>query len=163
MLFWHYAASLMNRVGSMQRSLNHKPNRGFRIIRVNGGFTLVEIVVVLAILAVLASMALFAYNSYIEKAKVTVATSTLDNVRKTLEVYHIDNGNYPANIDFAGCVDNQGRTVFPPVLCDQLKSDLFAVDSYVVSGQNYLLTVRANDSSHTVMKMTADNIAIQGH
>lgn len=39
----------------------------------NGGFTLVELIVVIAILAILATIAVPAYSKYVEKAQDTVA------------------------------------------------------------------------------------------
>ena len=40
-----------------------------KLMRKNGGFTLVELIVVIAILAILAGIAVPAYSGYIEKAK----------------------------------------------------------------------------------------------
>ena len=46
----------------------------------NGGFTLVELIVVIAILAILAGVAVPAYSGYIEKAKTAADTQTLSAV-----------------------------------------------------------------------------------
>ena len=46
----------------------------------NGGFTLVELIVVIAILAILAGVALPAYSGYITKAKDAAAITELDAV-----------------------------------------------------------------------------------
>ena len=47
----------------------------------NGGFTLVELIVVIAILAILAGVAVPAYSGYIQKAKDAAVLSELDAVK----------------------------------------------------------------------------------
>ena len=47
----------------------------------NGGFTLVELIVVIAILAILAGVAVPAYSGYITKAKDAAVLSELDAVK----------------------------------------------------------------------------------
>ena len=46
----------------------------------NGGFTLVELIVVIAILAILAGIAIPAYSGYIEKAKDAAVITELDAI-----------------------------------------------------------------------------------
>ena len=50
------------------------------IIKKNGGFTLVELIVVIAILAILAGIAVPAYSGYIEKAKDAAVIVELDAI-----------------------------------------------------------------------------------
>ena len=47
----------------------------------NGGFTLVELIVVIAILAILAGVAIPAYSGYIEKAKDAAVITELDAIQ----------------------------------------------------------------------------------
>ena len=63
------------------------------------GFTLIELLVVVAIIGALAAIAIPVYNSYINSAKRTLAYGTLDTIRKTLELYHIDYQQYPTAIN----------------------------------------------------------------
>lgn len=51
----------------------------------NGGFTLVELIVVIAILAILAGVALPAYSGYITKAKDAAAITELDAVATAVQ------------------------------------------------------------------------------
>jgi Tfp pilus assembly major pilin PilA len=133
-----------------------------RIIRKRSGFTIVELVTIVVLITVLATLSIFFYYNHLNKAKIIIAQSTIDNVRKTLEVFNMDRGNYPVSIDFNNCVDEQGRSVFDPSLCDQVKSDIFSVESYSRDGLNYILKVRAKDTEHTLITIEDNKISIQG-
>ena len=50
----------------------------------NGGFTLVELIVVIAILAILAGVAVPAYSGYIAKAKEAADLTMLDSVKTAI-------------------------------------------------------------------------------
>jgi type II secretory pathway pseudopilin PulG len=123
---------------------------------------MIELMVVIGIMTILAAIALFIYNDSISKARVTVANSVLDNAGKTLLNYEMDKGRYPASIDFTSCSDDQGSMVFPPVLCSQMKEDLYSIESYSLNDTSYVLTVRARDNKHTLLTLTEGKITIQG-
>jgi prepilin-type N-terminal cleavage/methylation domain-containing protein len=133
-----------------------------RIVREYYGFTIVELMVSLVILAVLITIATSIYLNYIGTARVTVANSVLDNAGKTLLNYEMDKGRYPASIDFTSCSDDKGSMVFPPSLCDQIKEELYSVESYVLNDKSYVLTARAKDNKHTLLTLTDGKITIQG-
>ena len=126
------------------------------------GFTILELIVSLLILAVLITIATSIYLNYIGTARVTVANSVLDNAGKTLLNYEMDKGKYPASIDFASCSDENGSMVFPPSLCDQMKEELFSVDSYTLNDKSYVLTARARDKKHTLLTLKDGKITIEG-
>lgn len=128
----------------------------------SSGFTLVEILMVLAIITVLTAIAYPVYTSYINKAKITLGISTLENVRKTLEVYHLDNGNYPPDIDPATGKDSLGNIVLPTALLDEFKYNLFSMESYITAIDSYTLTVKAKDSKHTQLVLTPRQVITQG-
>lgn len=146
----------------MRRRIKKNPISVIRIIRGCSGFTLNELIVILSIICILIAIAFFIYGNYISKAKLTVAISTLGYAQKSLESYNLDNNKYPDSIDFTSCVDEQGRTVFPSNLCDQMKDDLSAIN-YVNSAPTYILTARANDKNQTLLTMTGYNITTQGN
>ena len=61
------------------------------------GFTLIELMVTIAIVAILAAVALPAYTSYVQRGKITEATSTLSELRLRAEKYFADNRSYQPN------------------------------------------------------------------
>jgi type IV pilus assembly protein PilE len=66
--------------------------------RINGGFTLIELMVVVAIVGILASIALPSYTAYVTRTKVTEATNNLSNLRVGLEQYYQDNRTYVGGV-----------------------------------------------------------------
>lgn len=146
----------------MRRILNDKKTSGMQITQDYHGFTIIELTIAMLILAVLITIATFIYLNYIGTARVTVANSILDNAGKTLLNYEMDKGRYPASINFTSCYDEQGSMVFPSSLCDQMKEDLYSVESYTISETGYVLTVRARDNKHTLLTLTNGKITIQG-
>jgi prepilin-type N-terminal cleavage/methylation domain-containing protein len=133
-----------------------------RIIRGGSGFTLIELLYAIIILIILILIAYPLYNSYIDKARLTVAISTLNSVQKDLESYHMDNNKYPASINFSNCTDDLGHSVFPSDFCDQINRDLYPGESYSINDQSYILKARARDNKHTLFTLTASNITKEG-
>ena len=63
----------------------------------NGGFTLVELLVVIAVLAVLATVSIVGYTSFVEKAKVSVDVQTLEQLNLVL-MANEQSGNGAQNV-----------------------------------------------------------------
>ena len=59
------------------------------------GFTLIELLVVISIIAVLSSVVLASLNSARIKARDARRMQDLAQIRRALELYYDDNGNYP--------------------------------------------------------------------
>jgi Tfp pilus assembly protein PilE len=116
----------------------------------------------MAIIAALTAIAYPFYTGYINKAKVTVGISTLETVRKTIEEYRGDHGDYPAGIDMTSGKDPFGRTVLPTALLAEFKSNLFSLESYLVTADDYTLTARAIDANHTLLVLTPGQVVTQG-
>lgn len=61
----------------------------------NGGFTLIELMVVIGIIAILAAIAIPAFASFSEKARLRRIASDLKTFGDAFELYMIDNSCYP--------------------------------------------------------------------
>lgn len=138
--------------------LNHTgpPQEDPRTLQRERGFTLIELLVIVAIIGVLASIAIPMYSGYVDKAKITIAMSSLDAIRKNLEAYHIDNEEYPpAPIDFSTGIDSAGRTAFSGASLDQINQDMILV-SYNTATNNstYTLVANARNNDHTELTLT---------
>jgi type II secretion system protein G len=60
------------------------------------GFTIIELIVVIAIIAVLAGIVISSVNIYTAKARDAKRMADLRQISKALELYKIDNGQYPS-------------------------------------------------------------------
>lgn len=143
----------------------HKLKKTGQFILSKKGFTLVELLMVIAIIGVLAGLTIPIYQNFVGKAKVTVAQSTLIDVRSTLVTHNTENGGtYPATIDFTTGLDDKGITVFQPPLLSQINKDLFPPSiTYVSTSNEFTLTAQANDDKHTVLILTENSLKTQGH
>ena len=67
------------------------------------GFTLIELMIVVVIVSIIAAIALPQYTSYVQRGKITEATSTLSDLRLRSEKFFADNRTY---VGFACTVTN---------------------------------------------------------
>lgn len=66
-----------------------------RAVRGEGGYTLMELLVVLAILGLLTGLATPIVLHYLDKAKVSTAHTEISNISAGLELFKYDVGRYP--------------------------------------------------------------------
>ena len=64
-----------------------------------GGFTLIELMIVVAIIGILAAVAIPQYNDYTKKAKLSNAASTVEPIKSALSLYYQENGAWPSVAD----------------------------------------------------------------
>ncbi|TPK59261.1 type II secretion system protein GspG [Mesorhizobium sp. B2-4-19] len=62
-----------------------------------GGFTLVELLVVLAIIALIATLAAPQVLRYLGAARTNAAKAQIRNIESALELYYVDNAKYPTD------------------------------------------------------------------
>lgn len=66
--------------------------------RTQGGWTLVELLVVMSLITVLASMGLVQYRNSILASKEAVLKADLFHMRDAIDQYYADKGSYPASL-----------------------------------------------------------------
>lgn len=62
------------------------------------GFTIVELLIVIVVIAILAAISIVAYTGIQDRAKTSIVQSDLNNAKRKLMVFEVDNGWYPRNI-----------------------------------------------------------------
>jgi len=70
--------------------------------RTKKGFTLIELLIVIAIIGILASIVLVSLSNARAKARDAQRLAQIDSVRKALEIYFLEHGEYPSS-DYDGC------------------------------------------------------------
>ncbi len=68
-------------------------------LRCEGGFTLIELVIVMAIIAILASLAIPVFTSTIRNAKEAALKEDLHVMRNAIDSYTMDKGKAPQSLD----------------------------------------------------------------
>ena len=77
--------------------------------RTTSGFTIVELLIVIVVIAILAAISIVAYNGIQARARDNIRYQDVKSITKALELYKIDNGNYPptnASPTGNGCTGN---------------------------------------------------------
>jgi len=128
----------------------------------SSGFTLIEILIAIAIVAIISAISFPIYKGYIDKARITIGINTLETARKSLEEYHINNGNYPPTIEMTTGEDGQGVVVLQTMLLNEFRQNFFSIESYIVSSTGYTLKARAIDTSHSLLVLTPEQVITQG-
>ena len=62
----------------------------------DGGFTIVELLIVIVVIAILAAITIVAFNGIQKRGSDSQRKSDIAAITKALELYYIDNGRYPA-------------------------------------------------------------------
>ena len=65
----------------------------------NGGFTLVELLIVISLISILAAMGLVQYKNSVMSSKEAVLHTDLFRMRDAIDQYYADKGKYPSALD----------------------------------------------------------------
>ena len=87
----------------------------------SGGFTLIELLVVVLIIGILAAVAVPQYNKAVEKARLMQQIVTVRALYNALEVYRMENGQYPPAKD--GAAGAHDISYFNDLLDIQIQTD----------------------------------------
>ena len=80
---------------------------GLEMKKSQGGFTLIELMIVVVIIGILATLAIAAYLEYQTRTQVSEALSLLSGPKQSIGEYYANYGYFPANNQIAG-VSNPG-------------------------------------------------------
>ncbi len=80
-------------------------------MKLQKGFTLIELVIVVAIIGILASVAVPAYSDYVLRGKLTEASTQLASMRVKLEQYYQDNRSYSSTATACGVANPSGTDI----------------------------------------------------
>lgn len=112
-------------------------------------FTLVELIIVITILAILATIAFISFNGYIKNSRDSNRVSTLNSIKKWLEIFAVKTGNFPSpdEISWSGylhwvvlnSVGNISESISRNININKPTTDPLTWDKYKY-GVNYLKT-----------------------
>jgi len=77
-------------------------NRGIWALKArrrDGGFTLVELLIVISLISILAAMGIVQYKNSVTSAKEAVLRTDLFRMRDGIDQYYADKGKYPSSLD----------------------------------------------------------------
>lgn len=98
------------------------------------GFTIVELLIVIVVIGILAAITIVAYNGVQSRARNTARESGLETIRKALELYYTDNGQYPTS-------QSCGSTVINGNWCTTADSSWDTFATRLKSGNNFIASV----------------------
>lgn len=128
----------------------NKPVVALSRVRLDGGFTLLELMIVVAILAILASIAYASYRDQVVKSRRAAATTCLQERAQFMERY------YTTNLSYTGAPAT-------PEQCGPDLNPFYAISfSTAPAGKNYVLaavpTSLQSDSKCGTLSLSAQGV-----
>lgn len=133
-----------------------------RPLRSEGGFTLIELMIVVAVISILGLMVLPKFGAMVQKSKEAATRGHLASIRAAIRLYHLDNDQvYPPSF---GALRPKYLQTSPPLLyttqhpLSETVDDLIAKDPASDSANWGYVTTGA-DAGHFWAQCTHSNIA----
>lgn len=104
-------------------------------MKIQKGFTLVELMIVVVIIGILASIGLPAYGNYVLRGKLTEAQTELAAMRVKLEQYYQDNRTYVGGCTAGTVAPLPAGTKYFTYTCPTLTASAFTVTARGVATQ----------------------------
>lgn len=99
--------------------------------KTSSGFTIVELLIVIVVIAILAAITIVAYNGLQQRARDSQRDVDVATIQKALDLYYIDNGQYPVSSCSSSCAINTAWSTTADASWQNLANQL--VPAYVSS------------------------------
>ena len=129
-----------------------------KMIRGNGGFTLIEIMVVIVILALLAALVGPKLMGRSDDAKIVTTKEQIRQLETSLKLYKLDNGNYPTTEQGLAALVTKPTTGQPPKNYKEggyLESQKVPKDAW---GNDYLYLSPGEHGDYDITSFGADGV-----
>jgi len=121
-------------------------------MKIQKGFTLVELMIVVVIVGILASIGIPAYSNYVLRGKLTEASTELAGMRVKLEQYYQDNRTYVGGCAAGTVAPLPSGTKYFTYTCPTLTASAFTVTANGVETQgtgDFVFTIDQNNTKQT--------------
>lgn len=121
-------------------------------MKMQKGFTLVELMVVVVIVGILASIGIPAYGDYVLRGKLTEASTELAAMRVKLEQYYQDNRTYIGGCAAGTVAPLPSGTKYFTYACPTLTASAFTVAATGVAAQgtgDFVYTIDQSNAKQT--------------
>lgn len=121
-------------------------------MKIQKGFTLVELMIVVVIVGILASIGMPAYSNYVLRGKLTEASTELAGMRVKLEQYYQDNRTYVGGCAAGTVAPLPSGTKYFTYTCPTLTASAFTVTATGVEAQgtgDFVFTIDQSNAKQT--------------